>query len=71
MSLLPNDASEDDGAGSVQGSSPGAIVGIGASAGGIEALEQLFRNMTPDSGAAFVVKPITLEELTGAPRQAR
>jgi len=55
----------------VQGSSPGAIVGIGASAGGIEALEQLFRNMTPDSGAAFVVKPITLEALTGAPRQAR
>ena len=34
---------------------PAAIVGIGASAGGIEALEQFFRNMPPDSGATFVV----------------
>jgi len=31
------------------------IVGIGASAGGLEALEQFFANMPPNSGMAFVV----------------
>jgi two-component system CheB/CheR fusion protein len=31
------------------------IVGIGASAGGLEALEELFSAMPPDSGMAFVV----------------
>lgn len=31
------------------------IVGVGASAGGLEALETFFRNMPPDSGMAFVV----------------
>jgi two-component system CheB/CheR fusion protein len=31
------------------------IVGIGASAGGLEALEKFFRNMPGDSGMAFVV----------------
>lgn len=31
------------------------VVGIGASAGGLEAFEQFFTNMTPDSGMAFVV----------------
>ena len=31
------------------------IVGIGASAGGVEALEALFRAMPPDPGMAFVV----------------
>lgn len=31
------------------------IVGIGASAGGLESLEQMFRHMPPDSGMAFVV----------------
>lgn len=31
------------------------IVGIGASAGGLEALEQFFANMPPDTGMAFVV----------------
>lgn len=32
-----------------------AIVGIGASAGGLRALEEFFENMPADSGAAFVV----------------
>jgi two-component system CheB/CheR fusion protein len=32
-----------------------SIVGIGASAGGLEALEQLFTNMPDDSGFAFIV----------------
>ena len=31
------------------------VVGIGASAGGLEALEQLLRAMPPDSGHAFVI----------------
>lgn len=31
------------------------IVGIGASAGGLEALEALFRNIPPDSGMAYLV----------------
>ena len=31
------------------------IVGIGASAGGLEAFEQFFRNVRPDSGMAFVL----------------
>ncbi|MDX1522747.1 MAG: chemotaxis protein CheB, partial [Anaerolineae bacterium] len=31
------------------------VVGIGASAGGLEALERFFSNMPPDSGIAFVV----------------
>ncbi len=34
---------------------PAAIVGIGASAGGLEAIEAFFRNMPVDSGMAFVV----------------
>jgi len=33
----------------------GRIVGIGASAGGLEALEQLFGALPPDTGMAFVV----------------
>src|SRR5688572_14204908 len=31
------------------------VVGIGASAGGLESLERLFRNMPVDTGMAFVV----------------
>ena len=31
------------------------IVGIGASAGGLEALEGLFRAMPPDSGMSFAL----------------
>ena len=31
------------------------IVGLGASAGGLEAFEQFFRNVPPDSGMAFVL----------------
>lgn len=33
------------------------IIGIGASAGGLEALENFFRLMPPNSGAAFVLVP--------------
>jgi two-component system CheB/CheR fusion protein len=34
---------------------PSRIVGIGASAGGLESLERLFAEMPPDTGMAFVV----------------
>jgi two-component system CheB/CheR fusion protein len=33
------------------------VVGIGASAGGLEALKKLFAAMPPDSGIAFVLVP--------------
>ena len=33
------------------------IIGIGASAGGLEAFEQFFSNMPPDTGMAFVLIP--------------
>ena len=36
---------------------PFPIVGIGASAGGLEAYEQFFKNMPSDSGIAFVLIP--------------
>ena len=38
-----------------QGSSDLCVVGIGASAGGLSALEELFSNLSTASGAAFVV----------------
>jgi two-component system CheB/CheR fusion protein len=38
-----------------QNDKPFYIVGIGASAGGLNALEQFFDNMPSDSGMAFVV----------------
>jgi two-component system, chemotaxis family, CheB/CheR fusion protein len=34
---------------------PVCVVGVGVSAGGLEALERLFHRMPPDTGAAFVV----------------
>jgi two-component system CheB/CheR fusion protein len=34
---------------------PSAVVGLGASAGGIAVLQQFFGNMSPESGLAFVV----------------
>ncbi len=34
---------------------PYPVVGIGASAGGLEALQEFFTNMDPDPGAAFVI----------------
>ncbi|MBI1247596.1 chemotaxis protein CheR [bacterium] len=37
------------------GNAPSYVVGVGASAGGLEALERLFENMPTDSGMAFVV----------------
>ena len=39
------------------------IVGIGASAGGLEAFEKFFLQMPPDSGMAFVVVQHTVKVL--------
>ncbi|MEO7724178.1 MAG: chemotaxis protein CheB, partial [Chthoniobacterales bacterium] len=36
-------------------SEPTAVVGLGASAGGIAPLQQFFSGMSPESGLAFVV----------------
>ncbi|MFN7894477.1 MAG: chemotaxis protein CheB [Pirellula sp.] len=33
---------------------PSFVVGIGASAGGLESLEKLFQNLPDDTGMAFV-----------------
>ena len=46
---------ERDEHGKREATGPLAIVGIGASAGGLEAFEQFFRNMPPDTGIAFVL----------------
>jgi two-component system CheB/CheR fusion protein len=35
--------------------SPAFVVGIGASAGGLESLEKLFQNLPADTGMAFVI----------------
>jgi len=49
-----------------------SVVGLGASAGGLQALEEFFSNMPPDSGMAFVVvthlhpgQPSMMHELVG------
>ena len=34
---------------------PSHVVGVGASAGGLEAIERLFRNLSDDTGMAFVI----------------
>jgi len=41
----------------ITGARPASIVGIGASAGGLEAFELFFKNMPADSGMAFVLIP--------------
>ncbi len=46
---------EHDGRGTEEVSKPLAIVGIGTSAGGLEAFEQFFGSMPPDTGIAFVL----------------
>lgn len=48
-SLMTESGNQDSGA------KPFYIVGVGASAGGLEALERLFENMPQESGMAFVV----------------
>ena len=45
------------------------VVGIGASAGGIEALKEFFHHVAPDSGAAYVVIPISRPITTASSRR--
>ncbi len=51
----PQGSSDKDGESSSQAVFKGHVVGIGASAGGLEALEQFFGQCPADTGAAFVV----------------
>ncbi len=53
MGKLKNSSSENSSAALPSVNFP--IVGIGASAGGLDALEQFFRNVPNDSNMAFVV----------------
>ena len=55
LSLAPRDAPPDLPLKETPTQSTFTIVGIGSSAGGIEALEEFFRHLPADSGAAFVV----------------
>ena len=67
MSILPTDlldpaASDDTSENARDGArkrrdpnEPAAVVGLGASAGGIAVLQQFFTDMSPESGLAFVV----------------
>src|SRR5690242_17871010 len=48
-------ATQGGGAATLPGGSLSLVVGIGASAGGVEALEGFFRDMPSDTGMAFVV----------------
>ena len=54
--MTPDSARSDDkSARSTSGSGAFPIVGIGASAGGLEAFSQLLRHLSADSGMAFVL----------------
>jgi chemotaxis response regulator CheB len=53
----PAPAPEDDGLALPASAFHGFVVAIGASAGGLEALERLFAALPGDTGAAFVVIP--------------
>lgn len=55
MSLETRDPVEPGDAGEFSSVTPNYIVGVGASAGGLEALEQFFERVEPDCGVAFVV----------------
>ncbi|HEV8312433.1 MAG TPA: CheR family methyltransferase [Burkholderiaceae bacterium] len=51
----PTEPSDDSRVGSTPSTLDFPVVGIGASAGGLEALLKFFENLPPDSGMAFVV----------------
>ena len=46
---------EEEAGAEPQGNQPTSYVGVGASAGGLEALESFFGHMPVDSGMAFIV----------------
>ena len=51
----PTDKAHADGKTSLDGNKPPAVVGLGASAGGLQVLQEFFGKMSPESGLAFVV----------------
>ncbi|MGB7323503.1 MAG: chemotaxis protein CheB, partial [Rubripirellula sp.] len=53
MTQPNNNPTEGDRA--LKAATPTHVVGVGASAGGLEAIEWLFRNLTDDTGMAFVI----------------
>lgn len=54
----PSDASQKEGASAEdEQKEPLYIVGMGGSAGGLEAFEEFFKNVPPDTGLAFVLVP--------------
>ncbi|MGK7935066.1 MAG: chemotaxis protein CheB [Xenococcaceae cyanobacterium] len=55
MSDSPEHNFKDDSSESTEANENIFVVGIGASAGGLSALEELFSNLATDTGAAFVV----------------
>lgn len=55
MSLKTNNDQTDNPKSTHPGEKPHFIVGIGASAGGLDALEKFFRHMPTTSGVAFVI----------------
>src|ERR1051326_5593811 len=52
---LPSESSRDGARKRRDPNQPAAVIGIGASAGGVAALQQFFADMDPKSGLAFVV----------------
>jgi two-component system CheB/CheR fusion protein len=53
--VVPDNANDNNGAAAVQDSSEAVIVAIGASAGGVPALQSFFAALPEHTGAAFVV----------------
>src|ERR1044072_1545499 len=52
---LPSESSRDGARKRRDPNHPSAVIGIGASAGGVAPLQQFFADMDPESGLAFVV----------------
>jgi two-component system CheB/CheR fusion protein len=55
MAMNGNNGAADTGGGNGSSNLPFRVVGIGASAGGLEALEEFFKNIPDDTNLAFVV----------------
>ena len=52
---MSSDSTDAKNSKKVSSKSPRFVVGLGASAGGLDSLEKFFKKMPPDNGLAFVV----------------
>lgn len=52
---MSSDSTDAKNSKKVSNKSPRFVVGLGASAGGLNSLEKFFKKMPPDNGLAFVV----------------